>query len=49
VNPDGRPGFSPDAERELSLVRTGWQLVVVASAAVTLAVRFRRTDAGVTR
>jgi len=49
VNPDGRPGFSPDAERELSLVRTGWQLVVVASAVATLAVRFRRTDAGVTR
>jgi hypothetical protein len=42
ANPDGRPGFSLGAERELSLVRTGWQLVVVASAVASLAVRFRR-------
>ena len=41
VNPDGRPGLSPGAERELHLVRTGWQLVVVAAAAALLAVRFR--------
>ncbi|MFW5916818.1 MAG: hypothetical protein ACOCRD_00255 [Halorubrum sp.] len=42
VNPDGRPGLSLGAERELYLVRTGWQLVVVAAAVGTLAVRFRR-------
>ncbi|GAB7010624.1 hypothetical protein JCM31271_25670 [Halorubrum trueperi] len=42
VNPDGRPGLSLDADRDLYLVRTGWQLVVVAAAAATLAVRFRR-------
>ncbi|MFC7186644.1 hypothetical protein [Halorubrum yunnanense] len=44
INPDGRPGLSLGAERELDLVRTGWQLVVVASAAALLAVRFRRED-----
>ncbi|GAB3698349.1 hypothetical protein [Halorubrum pallidum] len=49
VNPDGRPGLSLDAEREFALVRTGWQLVVVASAVATLAVRFRRADAEVAR
>ncbi|MFO8114616.1 MAG: hypothetical protein R6U01_04530 [Halorubrum sp.] len=42
ANPDGRPGLSLGADRELSLVRTGWQLVVVAAAVVLLAVRFRR-------
>ncbi|OYR43582.1 hypothetical protein [Halorubrum sp. Hd13] len=41
ANPDGRPGLSPGAERELHLVRTGWQLVVVAAAGALLAVRFR--------
>ncbi|MWV64951.1 hypothetical protein GRS48_08990 [Halorubrum sp. JWXQ-INN 858] len=40
VNPDGRPGTSLDAERELFLVRSGWQAVVVAAAACLLAVRF---------
>ncbi|WP_256402722.1 metal-dependent hydrolase [Halorubrum salinum] len=49
VNPDGRPGLSLDAEREIALVRTGWQLIVVASAVAMLAVRFRETDAEVTR
>jgi len=44
VNPDGRPGLSLDADRELSLVRSGWQLVVVAAAAATLAVRFGRRE-----
>jgi len=42
ANPDGRPGLSLGADRELDLVRTGWQLVVVASAVALLAVRFRR-------
>ncbi|WP_280587809.1 hypothetical protein [Halorubrum sp. Boch-26] len=41
ANPDGRPGLSLGAERELALVRTGWQLVVVASAVALLAARFR--------
>ncbi len=52
VNPDGRPGLSLDADRELYLVRTGWQLVVVAAAAAMLAVRFGvfgRAAAEVTR
>ena len=40
VNPDGRPGLSLGAERELYLVRSGWQAVVVASAAAVIAVRF---------
>jgi hypothetical protein len=44
VNPDGRPGLALDADRELSLVRSGWQLVVVAAAAATLAVRFGRPE-----
>ena len=43
VNPDGRPGLSLGADRELSLVRNGWQAVVVASAVATLAVRFGRS------
>ena len=42
VNPDGRPGFDPSADREFRLVDGGYQLVVVAAAAATLAVRFRR-------
>ena len=42
VNPDGRPGLALGADRELSLVRSGWQLVVVAAAVATLAVRFGR-------
>lgn len=42
INPDGRPGLSLGAERELHLVRAGWQLVVVAAAAALLAVRFGR-------
>ncbi|TKX79382.1 hypothetical protein EXE53_16175, partial [Halorubrum sp. SD626R] len=42
ANPDGRPGLSLGADRELDLVRAGWQLVVVASAVALLAVRFRR-------
>jgi hypothetical protein len=42
ANPDGRPGLSLDADRELHLVRTGWQLVVVAAAVAMLTVRGRR-------
>ncbi|WP_435094012.1 hypothetical protein [Halorubrum sp. N11] len=42
VNPDGRPGLALGADRTLSLVRDGWQLVVVAAAVATLAVRFAR-------
>ena len=41
VNPDGRPGLDPGADREVRFVDGGWQLVVVAAAAATLAVRFR--------
>ena len=48
VNPDGQPGLSIDADRELHLVRSGWQAVVVASAIATLAVRFGRSRVGVT-
>jgi membrane-bound metal-dependent hydrolase YbcI (DUF457 family) len=44
VNPDGRPGLSLGADRELSLVRSGWQLVVVAAAVATLAVRFGQRE-----
>jgi len=44
VNPDGRPGLALGADRELSLVRSGWQLVVVAAAVATLAVRFGRRE-----
>ncbi|WP_050033075.1 hypothetical protein [Halorubrum halophilum] len=44
VNPDGRPGLALDADRELSLVRSAWQLVVVAAAVATLAVRFGRRE-----
>jgi hypothetical protein len=40
VNPDGRPGLSLGADREFALVRSGWQLVVVAAATALLAVRF---------
>ncbi|SFR39806.1 MULTISPECIES: hypothetical protein [Halorubrum] len=40
VNPDGRPGLDPGADREFRFVDGGWQLVVVAAAAATLAVRF---------
>lgn len=46
VNPDGRPGLSLGAERELYLVRSGWQLVVVAAATALLAVRFARLRRG---
>ncbi|WP_423997119.1 hypothetical protein [Halorubrum trapanicum] len=55
VNPDGRPGLDPGADREFRVVDGGWQLVVVAAAAATLAVRFRgrggggATDGGVSR
>jgi len=51
VNPDGRPGFDAGATREFRLVESGWQLVAVAAAAATLAVRFwsRNRDSGVTR
>jgi len=42
VNPDGRPGLALGADRELSLVRNAWQLVVVAAAVATLGVRFGR-------
>ena len=42
LNPDGRPGLDPGADREVRFVDGGWQLVVVAAAAATLAVRFRR-------
>jgi hypothetical protein len=44
VNPDGRPGLALDVDRELHLVRTGWQLVVVAAAVAMLRVRFRRAE-----
>jgi len=44
ANPDGRPGLALGADRELSLVRSGWQLVVVAAAVATLAVRFGRRE-----
>ncbi|MBP1922770.1 ABC-type multidrug transport system fused ATPase/permease subunit [Halorubrum alkaliphilum] len=40
INPDGRPGLALGATRELHVVRTGWQAVVVAAAATLLAVRF---------
>jgi hypothetical protein len=51
VNPDGRPGLAPGAEREFVVVDAGWQAVVVASAVASLAVRFRpwtrvRTETG---
>ncbi|OYR86527.1 hypothetical protein DJ71_06155 [Halorubrum sp. E3] len=41
INPDGRPGIDPGVDRRFGLVENGWQLVVVAAAAATLAVRFR--------
>ena len=40
INPDGRPGLALGAERELYLVRSGWQAVVVAAAGALLAIRF---------
>ncbi len=40
VNPEPGVGTTLDAERELYLVRSGWQAVVVASAICLLAVRF---------
>lgn len=49
VNPDGQPGLALDTTRELVLVRTGWQVMVVFAAVAMLAVRFRKTDAEVTR
>lgn len=48
VNPDGRPGFDPAADREFRFVDGGWQLVVVAAAAATLAVRFGAHDGDAT-
>ena len=42
INPDGRPGIDPGADRRFDFVENGWQLVVVAAAAATLAIRFRR-------
>lgn len=42
VNPDGRPGASLGADRTLYLVRSGWQLAVVAAGTALLAVRFAR-------
>ncbi|QWC19880.1 hypothetical protein [Halorubrum sp. 2020YC2] len=47
INPDGRPGVDPGADREFRFVDGGWQAVVVAAAAATLAVRSRR-DGGAT-
>ena len=51
VNPDGRPGLDASCAREFRFVEAGWQLVVVAAAVATLAVRFRlrRRDGEVTR
>ncbi|ELZ28326.1 hypothetical protein [Halorubrum distributum] len=55
INPDGRPGIDPGVDRRFYFVENGWQLVVVAAAAATLAVRFRgrggdaATDGGVFR
>lgn len=40
INPDGRPGIDPGADRRFDFVESGWQLVVVAAATATLAVRF---------
>ena len=48
INPDGRPGFDPRADREFRLVDGGWQLVVVAAAAATLAVRLGGRDGDTT-
>ncbi|TKX86708.1 hypothetical protein EXE43_07005 [Halorubrum sp. SS5] len=45
VNPDGRPGLDPAADRQFRFIDGGWQLVVVATSAATLAVRFRRGGA----
>lgn len=39
VNPEPGTGTSLDAERELYLLRSGWQAVVVAAAGVLIAVR----------
>lgn len=39
INPTGERGLDLGADRRLSLVETGWQLVVVATAAAALVVR----------
>ena len=44
INPDGRPGLDPGTDRAVRFVGGGWQAVVVAAAAATLAVRFGRRD-----
>ncbi len=44
VNPDGRPGLALGGERELYLVRTGWQAVVVAAGVAVTAIRFVGTE-----
>jgi len=49
INPDGRPGLDPGADREFRVVESGWQLVVVAAAAATLAVRAYSGQSGVRR
>ncbi|VTT87675.1 unknown [Halorubrum sp. DM2] len=49
VNHDGRPGLGPSADREFRVVESGWQLVVVAAAAATLAVRAGSERLGVRR
>ena len=46
VNPDGRPGLDPGADRAFRFVESGWQLVVVAAATATLAIRFRGERSG---
>lgn len=53
INPDGQPGLDVGVERELYLVHSGWQAVIVAGAALVLAIRFvegvggAETDGGV--
>ncbi len=44
INPDGQPGLTLEATRELHLVRSGWQAVVVAAAVAVLAVRLLEGD-----
>lgn len=46
INPDGRPGLDPGADRRFDFVENGWQLVVVAAATATLAIRFRGEGRG---
>jgi len=41
VNPTPGTGLETGVDRELHLVRTGWQLIVVSAATVALAVRLR--------